>query len=31
MKGRIHYGKEQTEKLDGCGATARHMDPAKTL
>jgi len=27
MKGRILYGKEQTEILDGCGATARHMDP----
>ena len=27
MKGRIFYGKEQTEILDGCGATARHVDP----
>jgi hypothetical protein len=26
-KGRILYGKEQTEILDGCGATARHVDP----
>jgi hypothetical protein len=27
MKGRILYGKEQTEILDGCGATAKHVDP----
>jgi hypothetical protein len=30
-KGRIFYGKEQTERLDGCGATARHVDSAKPL
>ena len=30
-KGRIFYGKEQTERLDGCGATARHVDPAKPV
>jgi hypothetical protein len=30
-KGRIFYGKEQTGILDGCGAAARHMDPAKSV
>jgi hypothetical protein len=30
-KGRIFYGKEQAERLDGCGATARHVDPAEPL
>jgi len=30
-KGRIFYGKEQTERLDGCGATARHVDPTEPI
>ncbi len=31
MKGRILYGKEQAEILDGCGATARRVDPVESL
>jgi hypothetical protein len=31
MKGRILYGKEQTGILDGCGATARYVDPDEPL
>ena len=30
-KGRIFYGREQTEILDGCGATARHVEPDEPL
>jgi hypothetical protein len=30
-KGRIFYGKEQTGRLDGCGATARHVDPTQPI
>lgn len=30
-KGRIFYGKEQAGILDGWGAAARQMDPAKLI
>jgi hypothetical protein len=30
-RGRIFYGKEQMGILDGCGATARHVEAAEPL